>query len=95
MGSKLKNAKKKSKELIDKYTEIEANIKIALEDEKVAMQEDADKLKEVREKIEELCKAEGLFCGVILHREHLHQIIDLAIDSNDKIELPFNLYFKD
>ena len=47
------------------------------------------------EKIKELVTKEGLFCGIILTTESILEILRLHINSNEPVEIPFNLYFKE
>ncbi|MEI8049038.1 MAG: hypothetical protein WCI92_16770 [Bacteroidota bacterium] len=53
-------------------------------------------LEAVRTHITEFCKNEGFFCGVILTREAILQIVNLAMESHDdQIKIPFQLYSTD
>ena len=53
-------------------------------------------LEAVRTHVTEFCANEGFFCGVILTREAILQIVNLAMESHDdQIKIPFQLYSTD
>jgi hypothetical protein len=53
-------------------------------------------LEAVRTHVTEFCANEGFFCGVILTRESILQIVNLAMESHeDQIKIPFQLYNND
>ena len=60
-----------------------------------SVEEDSNKIERVSEKIKELVTKEGLFCGVILTTESILEILRVHINSNEPVEIPFNLYFRE
>lgn len=59
---------------------------------KEAQQEDAIKLQEVENAINALSVENELFCGVILSRETIIEILKVAMTGVDNIRIPFRLY---
>ena len=46
----------------------------------------------IRWRIIKLCKETGYFCGVVLTKQDLLTVIDMAIETKDNIRIPFRLY---
>ena len=81
-------AKKEADELKQRLDEV--NVIISKSEE-----EEMEKIKSIREKVTEICDAEGLFCGIILTKHDVLRLVEIAIDSKDNITIPFNIYFKE
>ena len=68
----------------------------AKEAEEQARLDEIANLEAIRTHVTEFCKNEGFFCGVILTREAILQIVNLAMESHDdQIKIPFQLYSTD
>jgi glutathionylspermidine synthase len=83
------SAEKRAKELEQQIEEAEAAAKKALEEEEKL-------ISSTIEEIEKLCKERGFFCGVIITKQILLQVVDMAIDNKgENIKIPFRLYIDD
>lgn len=60
-----------------------------------AEQEEKNLLETTTNQITELSENSGLFCGVILSKQDLVAIIELALRTNEAVKIPFRLYFKE
>ncbi len=86
---------KKRKEILSEMEEAKKRleeIERLAEEEK---QESINLLEETSKQIENIAKEKDLFCGVILTKDDILQIVSLAIDTKENISIPFKLYFKD
>lgn len=86
---------KKRKDILSEMEEAKKRleeIERLAEEEK---QESINLLEETSKQIEDIAKEKDLFCGVILTKDDILQIVSLAIDTKENISIPFKLYFKD
>lgn len=86
---------KKRKDILSEMEEAKKRleeIERLAEEEK---QESINLLEETSKQIENIAKEKDLFCGVILTKDDILQIVSLAIDTKENISIPFKLYFKD
>jgi len=65
-----------------------------------ALLEEAEKeegaiVERTQKAVEEICTKENLFCGVILSKEDIIGIIQLAFKTNEPVKIPFALYFNE
>lgn len=60
-----------------------------------ADKEERDNYELTRSQIQALADEKGFFCGAILQKEDILSLVDIAITSKEKIQIPFNLYFKE
>jgi hypothetical protein len=81
-------AEKRAKELQDRIEEAEREEQKALEEEKKQF-EATEKL--IRETTEE----NGYFCGVVLTKDDILTIVNMAIETKENIRIPFRLYILD
>lgn len=88
MGKATKEARKKFDELYQMLQEAEQAVKAAEEEE-------AKKLERVGKAIESLCEREGVFCGAILTRSDLTNVINLALKTKEDVKIKFNLYINE
>ena len=85
---KSKLVKQEAEKLVAKLKEIEV---LAAE----ADMEESAKMEVARHTIDSVCEKDNIFCGVILSREDIMNIISLAIETQESVKIPFNLYFND
>lgn len=89
-------AKQKVADAETKMQEIESLKIQALEEQKKAEEEEAQRVLVIKDRIEDICKEEGLFCGAILSRKQILQIVEIAMVSKDEtVKIPFALYHTD
>jgi len=103
MARNLKNSQIKVNEALSKLQKAQAAIEKAEQElaetraaEEQARQDEIKNMEAVRTYVTEYCEKEGFFCGVILTREAILQIVNLAMESHDdQIKIPFQLYNND
>jgi len=61
----------------------------------LAAKEEEQTLSFAASRIDEMCKNDGLFCGVILTPDDLAAVVKLAIESKESIKIGFRLYFNE
>lgn len=44
--------------------------------------------------VKKICEKNNLFCGIVLTKELLLQLIDMALTTDENILVPFKIYFK-
>lgn len=81
-------AEAKLKEATDKLEEVKRL-------EALAKEEELARVQSIKDKINILCSEEEMFCGVILSKEDVLAIVQMAIDTKDNIKIPYTLYFND
>jgi len=100
---------RKKKELLKQLEEADNKLKEAdekLKQEEIRKQEierlteEAEKeefelVESTRKKIEQIAEENGFFCGIYLQKENVLAIVQLALETNEDIQIPFNLYFKE
>ena len=91
--SKVQETAMKLEEIINEEVKLFEIKKKAAQDVLDAEQELLETVKDHKEKIDALCEDAGLFCGLVLTRNDILNIISLAIDSKEEIRVPYNLYF--
>lgn len=82
---------------IQKQQEYEkAKVKLdSLEAEIKKYKEEEDKIiSNAEKKIKKICEKDNLFCGIIVNKDILLQLIDMALDTKENILVPFKIYFK-
>lgn len=52
-------------------------------------------LENTKAAIDELCKKEDLYCGVILSKEDLVAVLQIMLATNEQVKIDFRLYHKD
>ena len=98
--SKLQEAEnmkaKAEQEAREAILQAEKEVEEAKAAENQARLDEIENLETVRNYVTEYCEKEGYFCGVILTREAILQIVNLAMESHDdQIKIPFQLYSTD
>jgi hypothetical protein len=88
------NIMAKSKTIRKKLEDSIAVAKKIEEELKQVEQEEKEMLDEVRKQIETLCEEHELVCGIVLTKGDIVKIIELALQTNENITIPFNLYTK-
>ncbi len=83
-----KRVREEAEKMIGKLREIEILVNEA------DLEENA-KMEVTRHAIDALCVEENMFCGIILTIDDLLNVIRMAIEKNDAIKIPFNLYYND
>ena len=86
---------KKRKEILSEMEEARKRLE---EIERLAKEEENESIKlleDTNTQIENIIKERDLFCGVVLTKEDVIQIVSLIIDTKENITIPFKLYFKD
>jgi hypothetical protein len=58
----------------------------------IAEKEEAEKLENATQQINEICEANNLFCGIVLTTQDLLGVIQLALESNENVTIPFRVY---
>lgn len=72
--------------------ELQKRIDDAEEVAKIAEEEELELYENTMAHINKLCKETGYFCGVVLTKQDLLTVIDMAIETKDNIRIPFRLY---
>lgn len=72
--------------------ELQKRIDDAEEAAKIAEEEELELYENTMTHINKLCKETGYFCGVVLTKQDLLTVIDMAIETKDNIRIPFRLY---
>lgn len=88
MARKIKAINEQVLKAKEKLAEVE-KLKQEAEAEEKAIIEDAEKL------IAEHTKANGLFCGVILDRQNLVAVLDLALRTGEPVKIPARCYVEE
>ena len=88
MARKVKVVYDEREKALKKVEELEQLAKEAEAEEK-AMIENAEK------QIQTVADSVNMFCGVILSRQDIVAVIDLALKSGESVKIPFKLYFKE
>lgn len=83
---------KKVKEEADKIVEKLKEIELLAH---AADLEESAKTECTRLAVNALCEKENMFCGIILSVDDILNIVRIAIEKNDSIKIPFNLYYND
>lgn len=72
--------------------ELQKRVDDAEEAAKIAEEEELELYENTMAYINKLCKETGYFCGVVLTKQDLLTVIDMAIETKDNIRIPFRLY---
>jgi hypothetical protein len=80
-----------AKELAEQKERLEATEKLRQE----AIKEEQEFLAELTSNINKIGDDNGLFIGIVLSKEDIVSIIDLALRTNESVKIPFNLYLKE
>jgi uncharacterized Fe-S cluster-containing protein len=57
--------------------------------------EDANRLDKLKDGIDKMVEAEGLFCGVILTHDDLVNVISVALKTGESVKIPYRLYYNE
>jgi len=82
---------KAQQEIDDKLKKLEEAKQLALEEDKA----EKENIENIKIQIEELSKSNSLFCGVILTKDDILQLIKMAMEVQDNIKIPFALYIEE
>lgn len=82
------NAKKLADEAAAKALEVEQLLKKAEEEE-------IELLTRTTDDINTIVSERNMFCGVILAKEDILNLVSLAIDTQESIRIPFRLYYNE
>ncbi len=74
-------------ELYEKISEIEKTRMKALTELSKLQSETKNAISDIAEKA-------GFFCGVVIDTQNLLEIVKIAIESKEKVQIPFQLYPK-
>ncbi len=92
---KLTKVKEINSTIIDKTKEINdaaAALNKLEEERKLAIEEEAKSIEELKQNIDDLCKEKDVFCGIILTLDDITNIIKLAVQTQENIKIPYNIY---
>lgn len=88
-------AKEKVNELVKKSEEINVLCMAAIEEVKLAEEEEHAAAEEARLKIDAICKEGNYFCGAKLTREQILGIVKMAMETKDEVVIiPYALYLE-
>ncbi|MDY0386657.1 MAG: hypothetical protein RBT65_05900 [Methanolobus sp.] len=85
-------ARKKIKQTQEKLDKIKLEAEELTSQLKDAEDKEQELLNETTEKINVICKEAEYFCGVILSRQDLLAVLDLAMQTQIDIKIPYRLY---
>lgn len=85
-------ARKKIKQTQEKLDKIKLEAEELTSQLKDAEDKEQELLNETTEKINVICKESEYFCGVILSRQDLLAVLDLAMQTQIDIKIPYRLY---
>ena len=88
MARKANDLRGKAIEAAEKFKEMERLLKEAEEEEK-------KKLEDVERQIQDVAAVNGMFCGVRLTNQDLLNVIQLALETKETINIPFKLYYNE
>lgn len=86
---------RKSVNAIKAFKEAEAKLNEAREEAIKAQEEEKKLLENTKEQIKDVCKEHNIFCGIVLSKQDLLNIIELAITKKEEIKIEFQLYMND
>lgn len=87
---------RKSKTTKEELRKTEEKLKEIEELNRLAENEDQEKLISISGQILQIASDNEMFCGVILTKKDILAIVDLAMRSKDEtVSIPFQVYFKD
>ena len=72
--------------------ELQKQIDDAEEAAKIAEEEELELYENTMAHINKLCKETGYFCGVVLTKQDLLTVVDMAIETKENVKIPFRLY---
>jgi len=61
----------------------------------IAEKEEAEKLENATQQINEICEESNLFCGIVLTTQDLLGVVQLALESKENVTIPFRVYHKE
>ncbi len=79
-------------------SEMEETKKRLAEIERLAEEEEQESIKileDATNRIKAITEEKELFCGAVLTKDDILQIVAMAMSTNENITIPFKLYFKD
>lgn len=85
-------ARNKIKQTQEKLDKIKLEAEELTSQLKDAEDKEQELLNETTEKINVICKEAEYFCGVILSRQDLLAVLDLAMQTQIDIKIPYRLY---
>ena len=80
------------------YDEKAKTLKKIEELEQLAQQaemEEKTMIENAEKQIQGVADSINMFCGVILSKQDIVAIVDLALKTNESVKIPFKLYFKE
>lgn len=76
--------------------ELQKQVEEAEEAAKKAEEEEKESLENTTKAIDDLCKENGYFCGVILNKDLILQLVNMSIENKgENIRIPYRIYLLD
>ena len=69
--------------------------KAAQEDFNRELESEKQILESTKEEISNIIKSKNMFCGIILNKDDIAELVKIAIEANGTIKIPFNLYYNE
>lgn len=63
--------------------------------EQEAQAEEISKVQSIEQSITKICTDNEMFCGIILTKQDILAIVEIAMQSGENVKIPFKLYFND
>lgn len=88
--------KRKSKEITEKLDEAKSKFEELVELQKQAEKEEIDIIEKTTSEISKIADEKNMFCGVVLSKQDIISIVDLALKSGgESVKIPFKLYYNE
>lgn len=88
MARKSKNVKEERAKAEARLNEIDSILKQAEVEEQQVL--------EIAEKqIKDLTESKNIFCGVILTKQDVLNVLSIILDTHENVKIPFRLYYND
>lgn len=84
---------RKSRETKKELTELAARLEEIKVLNEMAEAEEMETLKKMKDKIDNICTTNNLFCGYVLDTNRCLSLLKTAIENGGNVRIPFELYY--
>lgn len=82
-------------EIQKQLQELDKTVKATKESFDKEIEAETQLLESTKEEISNIIKSKNMFCGIILNKDDIAELVKIAIEANGTIKIPFNLYFNE
>ena len=86
---------RKSTKIKKELDKLNQTAKAAEEDFNRELENETKLLESTKEEISNILESNNIFCGVILNKDDIAELVKIAIEAGGTIKIPFNLYFNE